>query len=195
MMEEQPMYLQRMVCIGMHVLCCLGTQDISTPPDQNALTVHLSNKRAVKFMDEKRNVFREKTYSVDMCFQWDRDVFGRAVEMLGRQQGHLSAGEMEVILRAMAGQSTDTERAHVHDTRGAVEVQWDRDKFARAVKMLGGQQSKVDGEEVEAILHAMAYQSTGKVDIVHVSGYMKKVAKYSEGSYEITRKAEVFDKA
>eukprot|EP00866_Antonospora_locustae_P001167 jgi/Antlo1/1167/617 len=41
----------------------------------------------------------------------------------------------------------------------------------------------------------MAYQSTGKVDIVHVSGYMKKVAKYSEGSYEITRKAEVFDKA
>eukprot|EP00866_Antonospora_locustae_P000075 jgi/Antlo1/75/1268 len=189
------MYLQRMVCMGMHVLCCLDTQGSSTPPDESALSVHISSVRAVKFMDEKRNVVKEKRYRFNMCFQWDRDVFDRTVEMLGGQQSHVSAREMETILRAMASLSTDTESAHMHDTRGAVEVQWDRDKFAEAVKMLGGQQSKVDGEEVEAILHAMAYQSTGKVDMLHVSEYKNTGTKLIREIYEVPCERNIFEKA
>eukprot|EP00866_Antonospora_locustae_P002551 jgi/Antlo1/2551/426 len=194
-MEKESMYLQRMVCMGMYVLCCLGTQNISMHPDESALTVHLSNEYEVKFMDEKRNAIAKKTYRVDMCVRWDRDVLGRAVKMLGGQQSHVSAERVETILRAMADQSTDTERADVQSSGSAVEVQWNRDTFAGAIDMLGGRlQSNVNAEEVEAILHAMAYQSTGKVDILHVSEYMEAVAKHSGGSYEITWDAEIFDK-
>eukprot|EP00866_Antonospora_locustae_P002489 jgi/Antlo1/2489/2586 len=100
------MYLQRMVCMGMHVLCCLGTQGRSTQPDESALTVNLSNEYEVKSVDERGNMIEQKTYRIDMCFQWDREVLGRAVEMLGGQQSHVSAREMETILRAMADLST-----------------------------------------------------------------------------------------
>eukprot|EP00866_Antonospora_locustae_P001157 jgi/Antlo1/1157/2328 len=163
-----------------------------------ALSPHLQTIKnslcAVKFMDEKRNVVKEKRYRFNMCFQWDRYVFDRTVEMLGGQQSHVSAREMETILRAMASLSTDTESAHMHDTRGAVEVQWDRDKFAEAVKMLGGQQSKVDGEEVEAILHAMAYQSTGKVDMLHVPEYKNTGIRWERKTYEIVCERNIFEK-
>eukprot|EP00866_Antonospora_locustae_P001470 jgi/Antlo1/1470/933 len=67
------MYLQRMVCMGMYVLCCLGTQNISMHPDENALTVNLSNEYEVKSVDERGNMIEQKTYRVDMCFQWDRE--------------------------------------------------------------------------------------------------------------------------
>eukprot|EP00866_Antonospora_locustae_P001678 jgi/Antlo1/1678/2413 len=117
-----------------------------------------------------------------MRVRWDREAFGRAVEMLGGLQSCIDAEKMKAILRAMAGQSTDTESAHMHDTRGAAEILWNRDTFAGAIDMLGGRlQSNVNAEEVEAILHAMAYQSTGKVDILHVSEYMEAVAKHSGG--------------
>eukprot|EP00866_Antonospora_locustae_P002273 jgi/Antlo1/2273/2565 len=189
------MYLQRMVCMGMHVLCCLGTQDINMRPDESALTVNLFNKRAVKFMDEKRNVIANKTYRVDMCFQWDRDAFDRAVDMLGKEQGHVGVEDVDAILRAMASLRTDTESAHMDGSRDIVKILWDRYTFGRAVQTHGEQlQSKVDAEEVEAVLHAMAYLSTGKVDIVYVSGYMEAVAKCSSGSYEIRCDAEIFDK-
>eukprot|EP00866_Antonospora_locustae_P001094 jgi/Antlo1/1094/2476 len=193
--KKQPMYLQRMVCLGMQVLCCLGTQDISMHPDESALTVHLSNEYKVKSVEERGDIYKEKTYRFDTCVQWDRDVFGRAVKMLGRQQVHVDVEKMETILRAMADLSTDTESAHVHNTRREVEVLWNRDAFGRAVRTHGGRlQSKVDGEEVEAILHAMAYQSTGKVDILHVSEYMEKIAKRDGESYEIRCDAEIFEK-
>eukprot|EP00866_Antonospora_locustae_P000798 jgi/Antlo1/798/206 len=189
------MYLQRMVCMGMHVLCCLGTQDISMRPDESALTVHLSSEYEVKFMDEKRNVIANKTYRVDMCFQWDRDAFDRAVDMLGKEQGHVGVEDVDAILRAMASLRTDTESAHMDDSRDIVKILWDRYTFGKAVQTHGEQlQSKVDAEEVEAVLHAMAYLSTGKVDIVYVSGYMEAVAKFSSGSYEIRCDAEIFDK-
>eukprot|EP00866_Antonospora_locustae_P001531 jgi/Antlo1/1531/561 len=146
-------------------------------------------------MDEKGNMVKKKTYILDVCFQWDRDVFGRTAEMLGGQQSHVSAERVETILRAMAGQSTDTESADVHDAGGAVEVQWNRDKFDSVVQTHGERlQSHMDAEEVEAILHAMAYQSTGKVDIVRVSYYMRRVAKCSRGSYEIMYDRKIFDK-
>eukprot|EP00866_Antonospora_locustae_P002248 jgi/Antlo1/2248/2295 len=180
----------------MHVLCCLGTQDINMRPDESALTVHLSNKRAVKFMDEKRNVIANKTYRVDMCFQWDRDAFDRAVDMLGKEQGHVGVEDVDAILRAMASLRTDTESAHMDGSRDIVKILWDRYTFGKAVQTHGEQlQSKVDAEEVEAVLHAMAYLSTGKVDIVYVSGYMEAVAKFSSGSYEIRCDAEIFEKA
>eukprot|EP00866_Antonospora_locustae_P000099 jgi/Antlo1/99/252 len=146
-------------------------------------------------MDEKRNAIAKKTYRVDMCVRWDRDVLGRAVEMLGGQQSHVSAERVETILRAMANLSTGTESEHVHDASGAMEVLWDRDTFKGAADMHGEQlQSKVDAEEVEAVLYAMAYRYTGKVDIVHVSEYMKASAKHSSGSYKITWDTETFDK-
>eukprot|EP00866_Antonospora_locustae_P000170 jgi/Antlo1/170/778 len=193
-MERQPMYLQRIVCTGMHVLCCLGTQGSSTPPDESALTVHLSSEYKVKFLDKKKNVVAEKAYRFDTCFQWEREVYGRAVEMLGGQQSCIDAEKMKAILRAMADLSTETERAHVHSTGGAVKIQWNRDKFAGAVKMLGGQQSKVDAEEVEEILHAMAYQSTGKFDVLRVSNYMNNIANRNGEIYEIPWDTVIFDK-
>eukprot|EP00866_Antonospora_locustae_P000660 jgi/Antlo1/660/701 len=188
------MYLQWMVCMGMHVLCCLDTQGSSTPPDESALTVNLSNEYEVKSVDERGNMIEQKTYRVDMCFQWDREVYGRAVEMLGGQQSHVSAERVETILRAMAYQSTGTERADVQSSGSAVEVQWNRDKFAWAIEKLGGQQSKVDGEEVEAILHAMAYQSTGKVDILHVSEYKNTGTRLERKTYEIVCERNIFEK-
>eukprot|EP00866_Antonospora_locustae_P000362 jgi/Antlo1/362/694 len=146
-------------------------------------------------MDEKRNVIANKTYRVDMCFQWDRDAFDRAVDMLGKEQGHVGVEDVDAILRAMASLRTDTESAHMDDSRDIVKILWDRYTFGKAVQTHGEQlQSKVDAEEVEAVLHAMAYLSTGKVDIVYVSGYMEAVAKCSSGSYEIRCDAEIFDK-
>eukprot|EP00866_Antonospora_locustae_P000572 jgi/Antlo1/572/2265 len=188
------MYLQRMVCMGMHVLCCLGTQDISMHPDESALTVHLSNEYEVKSVEEKGDMDKEKAYRVDMCVLWDRDVFGRAVEMLGGQQGHVDVEEVETILRAMAGLSTGTESAQVRDTRGAVEVLWDREVFGKAIEKLGGLQSKVDAEKMEAILHAMAYQSTDRVEMLHVSVYMMTVAEWSRGSYKVLCEGHIFEK-
>eukprot|EP00866_Antonospora_locustae_P000725 jgi/Antlo1/725/515 len=188
------MYLQRMMCMGVHMLCCLGTQDISMRPDDSALAVYLFNEYEVKYVDDKKNVIVNKTYRFNTCVQWDRNVLGRAVKMLRRQQVHVDVEEVETILRAMASQSTYTESAHVHDSIGTMEALWNREVFAGVIEKLGGLQSKVDGEEVEAILHAMMYQSTGKVDIVHVSGYMEKIAKHDGESYEIRCDAEIFEK-
>eukprot|EP00866_Antonospora_locustae_P001943 jgi/Antlo1/1943/115 len=185
------MYLQKIVCIGMQVLCCLGTH-----PDEDALTVCISNEYEVMFFVDKKIDVVKKEYSVDMYVRWDREVFGRAVDMLGREQGLVGVEKMATILRAMASLRTDTESAHVHDTRGAVEIQWDRDTFVRAVEKLGERlQSNVDADKMEAILHAMAYQSTGKVDMLYVSDYMKRVAEWDGESHEIMWDIDIFEKA
>eukprot|EP00866_Antonospora_locustae_P001589 jgi/Antlo1/1589/741 len=126
----------------MHVLCCLVTQSSSTPPYESALTMSLSREYKIKFPDEKEGIVEEKMYRVDMKIRWESGMFDRAVEMLGeRLWGHIKI------------------------------------------------------EEVEMILHAMAYQSTGKVDMLYVSDYMKAATEWSRECQEIACDRKIFEKA
>eukprot|EP00866_Antonospora_locustae_P001313 jgi/Antlo1/1313/385 len=58
------MYLQRMECLGMDVLCCLGTQDISMRPDESALTVHFTGKYEIQYENRTSACVQTRVHSL-----------------------------------------------------------------------------------------------------------------------------------